>query len=250
MLTDVEAKLFASLSEEESATGSNGCTGPLRSARLDRANTNLAHPTLRETLTASPRVEVCDARIESRRVTVSSLRSFRHCVAIFYEIVTSSCRSSWMTVDPYMRGRMVDRASYVPPFQLGEPLQGGAIGEVVASNDPRLKRGDHVSTMFGWRELFNAPAANLAEARRPLGCHPRPSWVLPACRPDGLGGPVEDRGAEAWRCGVCLSRGRRGRLRSCQIAKITAGAKCSFTSSPRTQRSMAHHRFRPSIVMR
>ena len=44
-------------------------------------------------------------------------------------------KNIWMTVDPYMRGRMVDRASYVPPFQLGEPLQGGAIGEVAASND-------------------------------------------------------------------------------------------------------------------
>jgi NADPH-dependent curcumin reductase CurA len=61
-------------------------------------------------------------------------------------------KNIWMTVDPYMRGRMVDRASYVPPFQLGEPLQGGAIGEVVASDDPRLKRGDLVSTIFGWRE--------------------------------------------------------------------------------------------------
>ena len=70
-------------------------------------------------------------------------------------------KNIWMTVDPYMRGRMVDRASYVPPFKLGEPLQGGAIGEVAASNDPGLKRGDLVSTMFGWRELFNAPAANL-----------------------------------------------------------------------------------------
>jgi NADPH-dependent curcumin reductase CurA len=70
-------------------------------------------------------------------------------------------KNLWMTVDPYMRGRMVDRASYVPPFQLGEPLQGGAIGEVVASNDPRFKRGDLVSTMFGWREAFNAPAANV-----------------------------------------------------------------------------------------
>ena len=70
-------------------------------------------------------------------------------------------KNIWMTVDPYMRGRMVDRASYVPPFQLGEPLQGGAIGEVVASDDPRLKRGDLVSTIFGWRESFNAPAANL-----------------------------------------------------------------------------------------
>jgi NADPH-dependent curcumin reductase CurA len=47
-------------------------------------------------------------------------------------------KNIWMTVDPYMRGRMVDRASYVPPFQLGEPLQGGAIGEVAASDDSRL----------------------------------------------------------------------------------------------------------------
>ena len=38
-------------------------------------------------------------------------------------------KNIWMTVDPYMRGRMVDRASYVPPFQLGEPLQGGASGK-------------------------------------------------------------------------------------------------------------------------
>src|SRR6476469_6883057 len=77
-----------------------------------------------------------------------------------------------MTVDPYMRGRMVDRASYVPPFQLGEPLQGGAIGEVVASDDPRLKRGDLVSTIFGWRESFNAPAANLQKLET-LGLPPQ-----------------------------------------------------------------------------
>jgi NADPH-dependent curcumin reductase CurA len=70
-------------------------------------------------------------------------------------------RNLWMTVDPYMRGRMIDRASYVPPFKLGEALQGGAIGEVTVSNDPRLRPGDLVSTMFGWREAFNAPAATL-----------------------------------------------------------------------------------------
>lgn len=68
-------------------------------------------------------------------------------------------RNLWMTVDPYMRGRMNDVKSYAPPFQLGEAMQGGAIGEVVASNDPSLKPGDLVSTMFGWREAFNAPAA-------------------------------------------------------------------------------------------
>ena len=68
-------------------------------------------------------------------------------------------RNSWMTVDPYMRGRMNDMQSYVPPFQLGEAMQGGAVGEVVASNDPAFKAGDAVQSFLGWREAFNAPAA-------------------------------------------------------------------------------------------
>lgn len=68
-------------------------------------------------------------------------------------------RNTWMTVDPYMRGRMNDVKSYTPPFQLGEAMQGGAVGEVVASNAPSLKPGDLVQSMFGWREAFNAPAA-------------------------------------------------------------------------------------------
>jgi NADPH-dependent curcumin reductase CurA len=69
-----------------------------------------------------------------------------------------------MSVDPYMRGRMIDRPSYVPPFELGKPLQGGAIGEVVASNDAGFQPGDVVSSMYGWREVFNAPPATGARA--------------------------------------------------------------------------------------
>ena len=65
-------------------------------------------------------------------------------------------RNLWMTVDPYMRGRMNDVKSYAPPFQIGEAMQGGAVGEVVASNAPGLKEGDLVQSMFGWRERFNA----------------------------------------------------------------------------------------------
>lgn len=68
-------------------------------------------------------------------------------------------RNRWMTVDPYMRGRMNDVKSYAPPFQLGEAMQGGAVGEVVASNDPTFKSGDTVQSFLGWREAFNAPAA-------------------------------------------------------------------------------------------
>src|SRR5580693_4839831 len=70
-------------------------------------------------------------------------------------------KNLWMTVDPYMRGRMNDAASYTPPFQLGQAMQGGAVGEVVASNADALKPGDLVSSFFGWREAFNAPAGAL-----------------------------------------------------------------------------------------
>jgi NADPH-dependent curcumin reductase CurA len=70
-------------------------------------------------------------------------------------------RNAWMSVDPYMRGRMYDRPSYVPPFALGEALQGGAIGTVVKSNDPKLQPGDLVESMFGWREAYVTQAATL-----------------------------------------------------------------------------------------
>jgi hypothetical protein len=70
-------------------------------------------------------------------------------------------RNAWMSVDPYMRGRMYDRPSYVPPFELGKTLQGGAVGSVVKSNDDRFKPGDLVDSMLGWREAFVAPAAAL-----------------------------------------------------------------------------------------
>lgn len=61
-------------------------------------------------------------------------------------------RNIWMSVDPYMRGRMYDRESYVPPFQIGAPLEGGAIGQVVASNSDKVAVGDYVQSMLGWRE--------------------------------------------------------------------------------------------------
>jgi NADPH-dependent curcumin reductase CurA len=70
-------------------------------------------------------------------------------------------RNAWMSVDPYMRGRMYDRPSYVPPFQLGQALQGGAVGKVVQSNDPKFKTGDWVESMNGWREAYVANASAL-----------------------------------------------------------------------------------------
>ncbi len=70
-------------------------------------------------------------------------------------------RNRWMSVDPYMRGRMTTRKSYVPPFELDAPLQGGAVGEVVASGSEAFTPGDLVQSMFGWREAFTASDAGL-----------------------------------------------------------------------------------------
>ncbi len=63
-------------------------------------------------------------------------------------------RNRVMSVDPYMRGRMIDRKSYVPPFAVGAVLQGGAVGEVVESGKDGFEPGDHVLSMNGWREWF------------------------------------------------------------------------------------------------
>ena len=61
-------------------------------------------------------------------------------------------RNAFVSVDPYMRGRMNDRKSYVPPFALGEPLRGGAVGRVVASRNDRWPEGAWVVHDLGWRE--------------------------------------------------------------------------------------------------
>jgi len=66
-----------------------------------------------------------------------------------------------MSVDPYMRGRMVDRKSYVPPFQIGEILTGGCVGKVTASKHPDFAIGDYVSSHHGWRQAYTAPAEGI-----------------------------------------------------------------------------------------
>ncbi|PZH13140.1 NADP-dependent oxidoreductase [Streptomyces sp. NTH33] len=61
-------------------------------------------------------------------------------------------RNEYLSVDPYMRGRMSAAKSYVAPYELGKAMQGGAVGEVVASNAEGVAVGDHVLHFGGWRE--------------------------------------------------------------------------------------------------
>ena len=75
-------------------------------------------------------------------------------------------RNLFMSVDPYMRGRMNDRKSYVPPFEIGKVLEGGAVGEVIESRAKEFKVGDAVVSNFGWREYFIASPKDLHPVSR------------------------------------------------------------------------------------
>ncbi len=77
-----------------------------------------------------------------------------------------------MSVDPYMRGRMNDVKSYVPPFQLGQPLDGGAVGEVVASTVDTHAVGDLVLHGLGWRDYALGKAKGFRVLDRTQGVAP------------------------------------------------------------------------------
>ena len=62
-------------------------------------------------------------------------------------------RNTLMSVDPSMRGRMNAGPSYLPAFEIGAPLEGAALGEVISSRDPGLREGDVVVHRCGWREV-------------------------------------------------------------------------------------------------
>ena len=80
-------------------------------------------------------------------------------------------RNQWLSVDPYMRGRMNDVKSYVPAFQVGEPMDGGAIGEVIESNAEGFAPGELVQHMAGWRDEA-VVSARTAQKLPDLGAPP------------------------------------------------------------------------------
>ena len=81
-------------------------------------------------------------------------------------------RNLFMSVDPYMRGRMNDAESYVPPFRLGKPLEGGAIGTVIESRSPELTAGNLVLHMLGWRDEAVLPARQARKIAVAAGLSP------------------------------------------------------------------------------
>ena len=83
-------------------------------------------------------------------------------------------RNEWLSLDPYMRGRMSDAKSYAKPVEIGEVMTGGTAGRVVSSNHPDFKAGDHVVGALGWQRyaISDGKMLNKAEDKRvPLSAY-------------------------------------------------------------------------------
>ncbi len=96
-------------------------------------------------------------------------------------------RNLFLSVDPYMRGRMNEAKSYIPPFALNAPMEGGALGEVVNSNADGFVPGDLVVHMAGWRDEAVLPAKALQKAPQ-----------IPAVEPQAFLGILGMPGATAY----------------------------------------------------
>ncbi len=145
--------------------------------------------------------------------------------------------NTWMSVDPYMRGRMTQRKSYVPPFALNAPLEGHAVGRVIASRDSRFVEGDLVTSMTGWRShallerdyvhpLPDTPDIPEQAFLGPLGMPGMTAWVglnkIAECQPGetvfvsaaaGAVGSVVCQLAKAKNCRVIGSTGNPDKAR-------------------------------------
>src|SRR5215472_12816964 len=108
-------------------------------------------------------------------------------------------KSKWLSVDPYMRGRMSPGSNYTKGVALGEVMQGGGVGEVVASNHPGWKIGDIAESMsVGWQEW-----SLLTRADSKFAVLARHAWHHGLLRPARRGPPEARR-----------HRGRVRRVRS------------------------------------
>ena len=129
-------------------------------------------------------------------------------------------RNIYMSVDPYMRGRMREGKSYATSFDIGRVLAGGAVGQVVESRSRLFQGGEYVYNMKGWREYFAAPAdkvtqiySNIAPIQSYLGVLGMPGFSAYVGLLD-IGQPQE--GETVF---VSAASGAVGSI-VCQIAKI------------------------------
>jgi len=142
-------------------------------------------------------------------------------------------KTKYLSLDPYMRGRMSDAKSYVPPFAIGEPLGGGTVSEVVASNNPDYVPGDIVLAFGGWQEYAVSDGAglrNLDPAAAPvstaLGVLGMPGLTAYAGLMNiGLPKPRETLVVAAAAGPVGSAVGQIAKIKGCRVVGIAGGQK-------------------------
>ena len=146
-------------------------------------------------------------------------------------------KSLWLSLDPYMRGRMSDAKSYATPVQIGEVMVGGAVGEVVESNHPKFRPGDYVVGPFGWQLYAVSNGEGLAKVDPKLvplsyylgvaGMPGATAWVglLEHCQPK-VGETVAVTAASG---AVGSVVGQLAKLQGCRAVGIAGGkSKCEY----------------------
>ncbi|HUH31688.1 MAG TPA: NADP-dependent oxidoreductase [Rhodanobacter sp.] len=147
-------------------------------------------------------------------------------------------RVLYLSLDPYMRGRMNDRRSYVPPLQLGELMDGGTVAQVVQSNDAEYQAGDIVLSHSGWQthavvtatEILRRLDAASAPVSTALGVYGMPGFTAwSALGEIGKPKPGETVVVAAASGPVGGTVGQIARLRGARTVGIAGGAKkCAF----------------------
>jgi NADPH-dependent curcumin reductase CurA len=146
-------------------------------------------------------------------------------------------KSLWLSLDPYMRGRMSDTKSYATPVQIGEVMVGGAVGEVVESNHPKFKAGDYVVGALGWQLYAVSNGDGLVKVDPKLvplsyylgvaGMPGATAWVglLEHCQPK-VGETVAVTAASG---AVGSVVGQLAKLQGCRAVGIAGGkSKCDY----------------------
>ncbi|WP_320743043.1 NADP-dependent oxidoreductase [Enterobacter mori] len=144
-------------------------------------------------------------------------------------------RTVWLSLDPYMRGRMSDAPSYSPPVEIGAVMVGGTVSRVEQSNHPDFKPGEWVLGYSGWQEYELSDGSGLVK----LGENPsHPSWALGVLGMPGftaymglldIGQPkVGETLVVAAATGpVGATVGQIGKIKGCRVIGIAGGAeKC------------------------
>jgi len=148
-------------------------------------------------------------------------------------------RHRFLSLDPYMRGRMSDAKSYARPVELGAVMEGACVGHVIASNDPGFAPGDAVLGGYGWQRYSAVPAARLIridEAEAPLsaslgvlGMPGLTAWV--GLEDIGQPKPGETVVVSAASGAVGQVVGQIARRRGARVIGIAGGpAKCAFVT--------------------